>query len=164
VVNRESLAAARSWSRIIKLKPPGIITEMKQRVKISIIISLVAIGIVLCTYGLVWAVSGFLDKQYARLHDGCLPHTPNHVIVVKDNKASPPNTIGNRCDTLMITNLDDISRKIAFGLHDNHVRYDGVDEQALSKGQTLTITLIQTGYFSLHDHLDEKAFATFQVR
>ena len=137
---------------------------MKRRVKISIIISLVAIGIALCLVGVIWAVSAFLDNQYARLHDGCFQHAPNHVIVVKDNKASPHNTIGYRCDTLVITNLDNVKREIAFGLHDNHVRYDGVDEQALSKGQTFTVTLIQTGNFLLHDHLDENVSATFQVR
>ena len=136
---------------------------MKRRVKVSIIISLVATVIGLCLVGAIWAVSAFLDNQYARLHDGCFPHAPNHVIVIEDNEVNPHNTIGYRCDTLMVTNLDNVKREIAFGLHDNHIRYDGVDEQALSKGQTFTITLIQTGKFLLHDHLDEKILANFQV-
>ena len=137
---------------------------VKRRVKASVSIILIVFILTVGTYFVVGAVSTFLNHQYASLHDGCYPDKTNHSIVIKDNKATPSNIVANRCDRLTITNLDDSRYEMAFGFHENHVPYDSIGQQVLTKGQSLTITLIQTGTFKVHDHLQAEVQATFQVR
>lgn len=137
---------------------------MKRRVKSSIGITLIVLVLAVGTYFVIGAVSVFLNHQYASLHDGCYPDKTNHSIVIKDNMATPANVVAYRCDRLTVTNLDDSRHVVAFGLHEIHVPYDSISEQVLTKGQSFTITLIQTGTFKLHDHLRAELQATFQVR
>jgi hypothetical protein len=142
----------------------GIITGMKRRAKIIIITVLAAIFAIAVSFGAVWAISSYLNHQYASLHDGCYPNQTNHTIVVKDDKAIPSATEGKRCDTLTVTNLDDESREMAFGLHEKHTPYDGVTEKVLAKGESFTVTLVQTGNFKVHDHEHDEVQATFEVK
>lgn len=137
---------------------------MNRRVTVSIITLIVIVFTAIGAYGAVWAVSAFLDRQYASLHGGCYPSKINHTIVLKDNQATPSSTVGKRCETLTVINTDNQSRTMAFGLHANHVFYDGITEQVLEKGQSFIITLIQIGNFKIHDHEHEEVKATFQVR
>ncbi len=69
-----------------------------------------------------------------------------------------------RCDTLTITNEDSEAREVAFGLHEDHVPYDGVSERVLGKGQSVLVTLNETGSFRWHDHLHDEVQGRFTVR
>ena len=135
---------------------------MKKSTKAAIIIGSLAIGIVV-TLGSIWLIGIYLDKQYANLHEGCSPRTTSHQIVIKDDVMSPSTFTGVRCDTLTVTNLDDTQRMIAFGVHDQHLAYDGVSEKVLNKGQSFMVTLVQSGDFKVHDHEDDDIKATFRV-
>ena len=137
---------------------------MTRRTKITLIIILATICATLASFGAVWAVSSYLDHQYASLHDGCYPNQPNHTIVVKDDRADPVRLEMNRCDTLTVTNLDDVSREMAFGVHEKHLAYDGITEKVLNKGESFTVTLVQTGDFKVHDHEHDEVGATFLVK
>ncbi len=86
-----------------------------------------------------------------------------HVVTIQNNAPSSAHITGKLCDTLTIINNDPKLRLIAFGPHDQHVAYDGVTEQILAEGQSLTVTMNQAGTYTLHDHLDVKIQATFVV-
>jgi hypothetical protein len=137
---------------------------MKRHTK-ALILSLVALCIAIAiAVGAVFVVRAYSDKQYASLHEGCHQNQTNHLITIKNDKANPATFQAQRCETLTITNLDDVNREMAFGLHDDHVAYDGVLEKFLQKGESFTVNLIQTGSFRVHDHENDDVEATFVVK
>lgn len=137
---------------------------MKFRIK-TVIISLTSVVITAgIIAGAVLLTSSFLDNQYASLHAGCYPRQPQHTIIIENNTVTPAHVDANRCDTLMVKNLDNESRLMAFGVHNKHIAYDGIKEQLLLKGESFTTTMIQTGDFKVHDHEDDDVGATFTVR
>jgi hypothetical protein len=86
-----------------------------------------------------------------------------HTVTIKNDQASPSHISAQQCDKLTIINQDDETRLVAFGLHDAHTSYDGITEKPLQKGQSLTVTLVQTGNFRVHDHVHDEVQATFTV-
>jgi len=86
-----------------------------------------------------------------------------YTIAIYDGVASPASVSAQQCDILTITNQDPTPRLIAFGPHDSHIIYDGVTEKELTLNQSLTITLVQTGSFLVHDHAHEVVKANFVV-
>ncbi|MDB5167671.1 MAG: hypothetical protein JWN26_816 [Candidatus Saccharibacteria bacterium] len=130
---------------------------------VIIIIALIAITAIVIG-ATVWGSTLYFNQQYANEHDGCMPGQPNHKVVIQNDTVSPSNTVGLRCQTLTITNLDDIQREVAFGPHEGHVAYDGIKEELLTKGQSLTVTLVQTGNFRFHDHEHDEVQGTFTVQ
>ena len=130
------------------------------------------VGIALCVlvfgaaavYGSIVGIAAYNDQQYASLHQGCSAHHSSYLVTVKAGAVSPTNTIASKCDTLTIKNLDNVDRMIAFGVHEMHITYDGVEEHELLGNQQFTITLIQTGSFKFHDHMHDKVAGTFQVK
>jgi len=137
---------------------------MKHRTKVIISTSLILIAAIVVAYAGTWALTKYFDNQYVSLNDGCQPNQKNYEIVIKDEIASPANVIAARCETLTITNLDSADRLMAFGVHDKHLAYNGVTEKMISKGQSFTVVLVQTGDFLVHDHDDEDVGATFTVK
>ena len=121
----------------------------------------------LCIGAAVYAADRYLARQ---------AHTPDittvhcdathaaHTVFIHNGEALPANTSATLCDTLTITNDDDRLRLMAFGAHDHHDPYDGVTEKVLSRGQSLTVTLDQTGTYEFHDHLQETVLGYFTVR
>ncbi len=90
-------------------------------------------------------------------------HQTIHKVVIENDRVTPSHTDAKQCDTLVITNLDDKDRVMAFGKHESHVSYDGISERLLSQGQSLTVTLGQAGTFPFHDHAQESVQGTFTV-
>ncbi len=86
-----------------------------------------------------------------------------YTVTIQENKVSPVHTEARLCGRLTIINRDDRSRLIAFGVHDSHRPYDGVEERVLSKDQQMTVTLNQPGDFKFHDHFDDTVEGTFTV-
>lgn len=128
---------------------------------ISIIICLIiAVG---CGILAVKLSPGYFNHLSPEARQGCAPQVKDHKVVIQNDKVSPEYTTAPKCDMLTITNLDNKYRLIAFGPHDNHVPYDEVTERLLSKGQSFTVTLNQTGTFSFHDHLHDEVQGTFTV-
>jgi len=113
---------------------------------------------------IVWGTTSYLNQQYADTHQGCMPGQTNHTVTIQNNVVTPRNTVGSRCETLTITNLDDMQRLIAFGPHEDHVAYDGIKEQDVTKGESLRVTLVQTGTFRFHDHDNDEVQGTFTVK
>jgi len=85
------------------------------------------------------------------------------VVSIRNSEVLPRHTRAARCSRLTINNFDNQVRLVAFGEHDNHQPYDGVTEKVLAQGQSLTITLNQTGTFRFHDHLEDSVQGDFTV-
>jgi hypothetical protein len=127
-------------------------------------ISIVFIVVVAaCMIGVSKASSGYLAHGNSREDKGCYGAYTNHTVIIQNGAASPAHTMALRCDTLTITNKDDVGMLIAFGQHDDHVPYDGVEERGLSKNQSLTVNLISTGNYRFHDHIYDHVQGTFTV-
>ena len=107
--------------------------------------------------------SHYLDQKYADTHQGCFPHQATHTVIIQNGVTSPAHINALRCDTLTIINRDSTSHMIAFGLHEKHVPYDGIEERMLTKDSSLSVTLIETGSFRFHDHLHNIVQGTFSV-
>jgi plastocyanin len=130
---------------------------------VGIVIIAVILGLA-ALYGAIVATSAYLDSQYESLHQGCSPRHANHEVTIQNGKIEPSNTVASKCDTLTIKNLDSVDRIMAFGVHDHHVAYDGVEERELLGNQSFTVTLIQPGSFKFHDHMHDEVAGTFQVQ
>jgi cytochrome o ubiquinol oxidase subunit IV len=83
----------------------------------------------------------------------CQENKDNHIVVIKDGRASPTHTQANRCDTLTFLNEDDARREMVFGPHPNYHSYGGEEMVVLDDGRPETITLNESGDFMFHDHL-----------
>lgn len=86
-----------------------------------------------------------------------------HSVTIANGKVTPAHTTGNLCDTMTVTNTDDVLRYIAFGRHDEHRAYDGITEKTIEKGQSFTITMDELGDYKFHDHLHDEVAGTFTV-
>lgn len=86
-----------------------------------------------------------------------------HEVNIKEGKVTPKTTTGKLCDTLVITNRDSTTRLIAFGNHDHHTYYDGVEERLLKRNESVHITFDQTGHFHFHDHIHDQVEGFFNV-
>jgi hypothetical protein len=84
-------------------------------------------------------------------------------VVIENSQLSVAHVDAKLCDTLTLINKDTRLRVMAFGQHDNHQAYDGVTEQVLAEGQSLTVTLNQLGTFRFHDHTQDEVQGTFTV-
>lgn len=135
-------------------------TPMLKPIGITIAFILV---VAVCMVGVSKASSGYLAHGNSREAKGCYGAYTNHTVVIQNGVASPAHTTAPRCDTLTIINKDDVGLLIAFGQHDNHVPYDGVEERGLSKDQSLTVNLISTGDYRFHDHIYDHVQGTFTV-
>lgn len=132
--------------------------------KSNILLTLIGLAASAClVYFFVQTVaSGYLeeDEQAAQL---CSTAGQTHKVEIKDSEAAPKQVDARLCDKLTIINLDSKDRKVSFGVHDRHISYDGITEQILRQGQSLTITLNQTGSYVYHDHFQEETGGSFRV-
>lgn len=96
--------------------------------------------------------------------DVCTTTGVEHTITIANSVMRPEHVYAQRCDTLTIVNNDDITRRIAFGVHDSHQVYNGVSEKILVKGESLAITLTTTGEYHIHDHFHDETEAEFTVQ
>ncbi|HEV7454481.1 MAG TPA: hypothetical protein VGO07_04435 [Candidatus Saccharimonadales bacterium] len=137
--------------------------QLRNKVKTGLILGAAVLVTVSTVLGSVY-LANHLDQKAAGHSQTCAPGTGvNHRVVIQNDTVTPSNTQASLCDTLTITDLDGKKRLIAFGPHDDHVAYDGVQEKELSKGQSLTVTLVQAGSFRFHDHTQDEVQGTFSV-
>lgn len=118
--------------------------------------------------GVILASSSFLNNQKTKvkiIDSGQCQGVAGkkHIATIKNDLVNPKNIAGKLCDTLTITNLDPQTREIAFGKHERHIAYDGVIEEPVESGKSLTVTLNKTGSYLFHDHDDETVGGTFTV-
>lgn len=124
----------------------------------------VAVAVAVATiFGAIW-VSHIEGDKAASAYPKCIGTHVAHQVSIQNNKVVPQHTDAKRCDSLTITNLDDVPRIIAFGPHEHHVAYDGVTERYLTKNGRFSVTLVQPGTFRFHDHEDDSVQGTFTVR
>lgn len=108
-------------------------------------------------------VSRYLLSHQASPQMTCEHGGAPHIVVIKDEQLTPGHVSAKLCDALTIINEDARLRLMAFGEHDHHEAYDGVSEQVLAEGQSLTVTLNKAGTYKFHDHSDDKVSGTFTV-
>ncbi|MFO0882341.1 MAG: hypothetical protein U0491_02730 [Candidatus Saccharimonadales bacterium] len=115
------------------------------------------------------SITAFFASKYVNgkenLADTCntAKNVQNHVIVIENNVVTPTQSTIAYCDTLTIINKDSNIRLMAFGQHDKHVHYDGVEEKELSQGQSFTVTAVSKGTFTFHDHEQDEVQGEFTV-
>jgi predicted lipid-binding transport protein (Tim44 family) len=137
---------------------PPMAAAKKLKIMLIIIIALLLIGLT------IFAAIKFTDHQTGQSHAAACPvGGTDHTVVIQHDVATPDHVTAPRCDRLTIANDDATSRLVAFGLHEHHTPYDGVTERLLTQGQSLTVTLDQTGNFRFHDHLHDEVQGTFTV-
>lgn len=150
-----------------------IICNYYARVIINVVMKSPILRVTLFCFGAVVfaaAVGYGSVKLYSQLQSGkanadtCHNKGADHLVVIKNGTLSPTHIDGRLCDTLTVTNTDDVLRYMAFGRHDEHVAYDGVTEKTVSKDQSFTITMNQAGSFKFHDHLHDEVAGTFTVQ
>ncbi len=112
---------------------------------------------------LAFGVATIVRQSHGSADTPCVGGGVTHKVTIRNDKADPAQTTAKRCDTLTITNKDAITREIAFGNHDHHVAYDGVEEKELQQGESVTVTLDQAGEFHFHDHLHDEVEGYFTV-
>jgi len=124
------------------------------------------LGAIIATIGVIWLTIWASEKILNAPHaDACAtkPAGATHIVYIKDAATSTRTTTAKLCDQLVITNQDPAAREIAFGQHDHHMPYDGIAETILSRGQSLRITLRQTGTYEFHDHFEDSVAGFFTV-
>lgn len=114
-------------------------------------------------FGTFWLGKNATKRQAAEAQN-CQAEGPSHVIEIKNDKFTPDYIDAKICDKLTIVNRDDKLRLVAFGVHDEHIYYDGVTEKVLKKDEQLTISLNQAGIYIFHDHLQEEVQGRFKVQ
>ena len=89
---------------------------------------------------------------------------PTHyTVTIQGGKVSNNALTAQKCDTLTITNEDSAIREVAFGPHDHHVAYDGIEERIIHQNESVTVTLIKAGTFHWHDHIHDEVEGNFTV-
>jgi cytochrome o ubiquinol oxidase operon protein cyoD len=86
-----------------------------------------------------------------------------HMIELKNNAASPRHTEAKLCDTIIITNADNVARDIEFGVHEKHETYAGQMGQNLRPGRNMVLTLTELGTHKFHDHILDEISGDFTV-
>lgn len=128
---------------------------------------LILVGVVIAASivfaGAHYASDSYLADAKAKPAAQCPGKHAGHVVLIQNNAMVPKHTEALLCDTLTITNKDDVLRLVAFGPHDDHQPYDGVTEKLLKKGQSLTVRLNKVGTYQFHDHLQDVAQGDFTV-
>ncbi len=130
--------------------------------KTELMIAIITIAVVATVTESIYLANGFNKKSGLNTIQ-CNGNHETHKVIIQNDKVKSGNTIGSLCDSLMIINLDGKARLVAFGLHEDHQAYDGVTERLLTKGQSLSVTLVQVGNFSFHDHTEDQVQGTFSV-
>lgn len=139
-----------------------IMSETKKPLQLLALIVLLPLAAVIIIGGLVYFTGQAKESKTTGAPCPAGQHA-THTAIIQGNQVKPLNITAKRCDRLVIINNDDTNRLIAFGVHNNHVAYDGVEERLVSTGKSLQITLNQTGDFLFHDHFDESVKGTFSV-
>ena len=93
----------------------------------------------------------------------CAHKGTDHKVIIKNGSVAPAHIDGKLCDTMSVTNTDNVLRYIAFGRHDEHQPYDGITEKTIEKDQGFTVTMDEVGSYKFHDHLHDEVQGTFTV-
>ncbi len=139
-----------------------VVISLNKTVKIGLWVAGAVALMAATIFGAIW-ISHIESDKAASAFPKCVGRHAVHEVNIENNKMVPQHTDAKRCDTLVITNLDDTQRVIAFGLHEHHVAYDGVSERYLSYKGTFDVTLVQPGNFLFHDHDNADVKGTFTV-
>jgi hypothetical protein len=139
-----------------------VMARRNSTVKIGLVVVGAVALVAFTIWGAIW-VSNIDKRKAAAQFPACTGAHAVHKADIQNDKVVSAHISATRCDTLVITNLDERPRIIAFGQHDKHVAYDGVTERYLSPEGKFEVTLIQPGNFRFHDHDQDEVVGTFTV-
>jgi len=134
------------------------------RTKIAVFGVVTIIGIGAIVAGISLVARNALGAPKQAVAAACSTTHSRYTVTVRDGKLDINDMHAHLCDRLTIVNADNTLRLMAFGQHDHHQPYDGIEEQALVQGQSLTVTLNQAGTFTFHDHLHDEVQGKFTVQ
>lgn len=87
----------------------------------------------------------------------CTKPGQGYYLTVDHDKLSEDQLTVRRCDTITITNTDDLTYWFNFGPHSHHIQYPGFEPTLQHGHSSVTITAVQTGSYLVHDHLRDTA-------
>lgn len=103
----------------------------------------------------------------AALATEACPDKPAHTYTfsITSKGFEPAQITAQRCDELIFANHGSVAVSPAFGPHEHHFDYPGLnDEQALPPHETKTLRLSVAGTFPVHDHDNEGLRANLIVQ
>jgi plastocyanin len=136
---------------------------MSKNLKSSLVLIAFLGVIFLGVFGTFWVGKNATRHEKAEVVE-CTVQAAGHTVEIKDGKVIPQYLDAKVCDKLTIINRDDRLRLIAFGVHDDHIYYNGITEKVLKKDQSLSVTLNQTGVYLFHDHIQDEVQGQFNVQ
>lgn len=133
--------------------------------KIAALTGAILIGVAAIGFGVYTGATFYLDNKAHESDTVACDAVRGdvHMVIIKDNVATPEEIAAKRCDSLTIINQDDRQRRLAFGEHDHHSAYGGVEGKIVGKSEQLTVVLTEAGEFMVHDHFDDSVHAHFHV-
>lgn len=114
----------------------------------------VAVGFITLSF-VMYGVWNHVASHAKSLH--CKKAGVVQVVNLQDEVFTPNYIQLQLCDTLRIINTGHEEYVLAFGIHERHVEYPGFSMQSLQPNEYLEVDTIQTGQFTMHDHLRNKA-------
>jgi hypothetical protein len=83
---------------------------------------------------------------------------------MNDKTISPKKSRVSVCDTVVIANTGSEYRQPALGTHPHHLEYPGYEAEVLiGTGENFSVTIVHTGRFLIHDHVDPSINGTITV-
>ncbi len=104
----------------------------------------------------IYQIGGELTGACQQLYD-------NHMIIIKNNRATPVHTLANKCDTLTFINESGNELEIRFGSYPDQGNYAGETELSVRAGRGETITLSDPGIFQFYNNLQPETIGFFTV-
>ncbi|HEX5797962.1 MAG TPA: cupredoxin domain-containing protein [Candidatus Saccharimonadales bacterium] len=135
----------------------------KKNKSLALLLPAFFIFVALISFGTFFIAKNATKREAVKAED-CESIGLEHSVEVKNDEFAPKSVDAKICDELTIINRDEKLRLIAFGLHNEHIYYNGVTEKILKKDEELTITLNQAGTYIFHDHLQEEVQGEFSVQ
>jgi hypothetical protein len=93
----------------------------------------------------------------------CEPRGKEHSLTLHADDFSKNKLTMQKCDSVKITNYDNLDYRLAFGVHDRHVTYPGFQEQILRPTKSLRFEAVKAGTYLMHDHLRDQATIQFTI-
>ena len=136
---------------------------MKKLSRVIFAIGAIAVaGLVI--YGVAMLASRALGPGEKTITAECKQEGTEYLVAIQNGQPAINDIQAKACDRLTITNEDDQLRLMDFGVHQSHKAYNGVTEQTLEQGESMSVVLNQAGAFTFHDHLNDTFLGRFTVQ
>jgi hypothetical protein len=85
-------------------------------------------------------------------------------VTLSDAGFSSKSITTHHCDVLEVRNTSSKTADLALGHHDHHLAYPGFIESRLAPDSKESITLYESGEFTMHDHFNDDHETTLTIK